>query len=517
MYRFLIITLIIVSNSLFAQDSTKGSAAFKENIPKPKYPLIKPKYPSYPLLAGFLLTKEANNGDPFAQHELGLRYLLGKGFKPDTATALIWIRKAVAQNLTAARFNYGIMQMNGIGTDWNPFAAFKNFKHAAEMGMPEGEYAYGLMFTDNFVVNRNYTTAYAWIKKSAEAGFEPAKKTLDDFRNSNLFSLIDTSYSIDRQKSPAYETENQSTATIMDQEWELDFFEFDEDSSSAENLDEKISDVLNQNTEELKNTLGIIEISEPKKLADTTGMDLVKYAAEMGSPEALLILGKSYEKGISLKRDNVAAVVSYIRSYRLGAYKAAENLIRLVQDRKLFETLKNRVDNDDPEAMFAWAGLVALGFDFSITEKQAFDLLLKAVGKEFLPAIIEVGLSYYSGSLVEHDKEKAISYLSRAADLGSIEAKIRIAAITIFESSAETELSEQIALLKKTSNEGSVLAETALGFCYENGKGISQDKARAVSLYRKAAQRGNEIAFNSLKRMYDEVRPEDEIFQIYEE
>ena len=70
-------------------------------------------------------------------------------------------------------------------------------------------------------------------------------------------------------------------------------------------------------------------------------------------------------------------------------------------------------------------------------------------------------------------------------------------------------------MLKTYSNKGSVLAEAALAYCYEKGIGVNQNKARAARLYRQAAQRGNEAAYNSLRNMYDEIRPDEEEFQIY--
>ena len=111
--RSIITFFLLVSISIFAQDSTR-SEAFRDNFPR-KYPLIKAKYPSYSLIAGYVLVTEANRNDPYAEHELGLRYLLANGFQADTAKAIYWIRKAVDQNLPAARFNYGIMLYNGIG------------------------------------------------------------------------------------------------------------------------------------------------------------------------------------------------------------------------------------------------------------------------------------------------------------------------------------------------------------------------------------------------------------------
>ena len=80
---------ILSAQILFAQDSVQ-SEAFKDAHHDPK-PTIRAKYPSYPLIAGYLLVKEANNGDPFAEHELALRYLLGQGFPADTVKAFIYL------------------------------------------------------------------------------------------------------------------------------------------------------------------------------------------------------------------------------------------------------------------------------------------------------------------------------------------------------------------------------------------------------------------------------------------
>src|SRR5258708_37397533 len=66
----------------------------------------------------FILVQSANSGDPSAQHELGLRYLLGDGFEADTAKAALWIQKAAAQNVYPARYNYGILLNNGWGVRW---------------------------------------------------------------------------------------------------------------------------------------------------------------------------------------------------------------------------------------------------------------------------------------------------------------------------------------------------------------------------------------------------------------
>ena len=123
-------------------------------------------------------------------------------------------------------------------------------------------------------------------------------------------------------------------------------------------------------------------------------------------------------------------------------------------------------------------------------------------------------MAYYSGSLVKKDSLKAIDYLTEAVKLGSTEAEIRLAFISI-QSAKKNEYKEEISILRKYSQKGSVLAEAALAYCYENGIAVKKNKGKAASLYRQAAQRGNEAAYNSLRNMYDILRPKDEEFKIY--
>ncbi len=104
---------------------------------------------------------------------------------------------------------------------------------------------------------------------------------------------------------------------------------------------------------------------------------------------------------------------------------------------------------------------------------------------------------------------------NEAVALGSREAEIRVA-FTQLADSTNFNKKDQIELIIKSADEGSVLAQTLLGFCYEKGLGVKENKKSAVSFYRSAAQRGNESAYFSLVRMYDELRPSDDEFKIYD-
>ena len=503
-----IIIALLFAGLCYAQDSTR-SEAFKDNrFFKPS--IFKAKYPSYSLLAGYLLMTEANRGDPFAQHELGIRYLIGQGFPADTVKAVYWIRKAVDQNLPSAHYNYGILLYNGIGVPWNPFEAFVNFKSAGDSGLPEAQFAYAILLTDNLTVNRNLNEAYKLFNKSAKAGFEPAKNVLKQFEKMNFIPVEEKG-----QKENGTVV-NDETAKIINPNWDLDFYDFDK-SEEEKSGDEYVNDLLNKNSKELKRMFGLDDFNENLGITDTTGPGILRFASENGSPEALYIIGKSFERGILMKENIISAASSYLRAYRLGSFKAGENLFRLLQDEKFSNQLKDKIKSGDAEAMFVWAGMAALGYNNQITEKQALDFLRTAVSRNHVPSMIELGLLYSSGSLVEKNRDKAVEYWKLAKEMGSKEAEVRIAFLTISENSNRSEVGNNIQLLINSANNGSVLAQAFLGLCYEKGLGVKENRALSVKYYRFAAQRGNQAAMNSLKRLYDEIRPVEDAFQIYEQ
>ncbi len=504
---FTAVFLFFVS-SLFAQDTTR-SEAFKDNFPR-KYPIIKAKYPSYSLIAAYLLVSEANRNDPYAQHELGLRYLLGNGFPTDTVKAIYWIRKAVDQNLPAAQFNYGIMLYNGIGVPWNPFEAYQNFNNAASSGLPEAQFAVGLLYTDNLALNRDYNKAYKLFKLSADANYQPAKDALKQLLKSGFLPSDD--YSSKQHKVVRVD----ESAQLINPNWDLDFYDFNS-LSDEKKTDETLQNILNKRSEELKNFFGLSELKDESIPKDTSGIGLLKFAAESGSPEALLLTAIGFEKGSLFKKDLVLAASHYLRAYRLGSFKAGEYLFKLVQSDNFLNILKERVNNNDADAMYCWAGITALGFSSRIANEQALDLLKKAVDKKHIPSIIELGLLYSNGTLVEKSREKAVQYWDIAKELGSKEALVRIAMSNLLDTLLVSDKTEDLHTLKEIADEGSVLAQTALGYCYEKGVGVKENKGLAVRLYRSASQRGNQTAFNSLKRMYDEIRPSEDEFQIFEE
>lgn len=519
--RLFFLSLILFSASIVSaqiQDTTISKAIKKKWPYNHTYPLIKSRYPSYPLMTAYILQNKAKGGDPFAQHELGIRHLTGQGVKKDTVRAIYWIKQAVQRNLTSAWFNYAIMINSGIGVKWNPFEAYNYFKAAAKNGMPEAQFVYGIFLTDNLVVNRNLTEAYYWIKKAADQNFKPAKETVKDFQKMGI-ELPKKSREDDEtinSAPPALASSvvsNPQTAS-WGKDWELDFINLEEDSVSKKDTRKYLDIILEKNNNELKEMLGVEKFADSLTTTDTTGIGLINYAVSKGSPEALLISGRAFQEGMIVDKNIIKAAVNYIHAFRLGSRKSVEYIMKLVQQKDFFKLVEKEVEAENPDAMYVWAGLTALGLDYQLTDQQALELLEKGVKKNHIYSIIETGLCYYSGTLVKQNKEKAIEYWNKAAILKSDEAKVRVAFAKI---QLGSEDKSNIKILENASEEGSVSAQAALAYCYEKGLNVKQNKAEAANLYRKAAHRGSQAAFNSLRAMYDQLLPDKDEFDIYEE
>lgn len=112
------------------------------------------------------------------------------------------------------------------------------------------------------------------------------------------------------------------------------------------------------------------------------------------------------------------------------------------------------------------------------------------------------------------DKKKAVEFWTEAASLGSREAQIRITATNVIGNLHLRDYAASIPDLDSAARKGSLLAQVALGYCYETGTGVAESKQDAVRLYRESAYRGSQLAFYALKKMYDDIRPPEPEFQM---
>lgn len=488
----LILTLALSFNPIQAQNN-QTSLAFKNQRQHQRVPLFYPTDLDYHLWDKLQLVQKANNGDAVAQHELGIRYLLGEGFPVDTVMSVSWIKKSAAQNLIPAKYNYAIFLNNGWGTEWNPFEAFTNFYYAAENGMTEAEFIVGLFYTENLILKRNWDSSYFWIKKAADKKLPAAIEIL-----SQIIEIKEK-----HKNKVELENENSSLSLV--------YIDFSSDSLP------KVEDetVINEAIKVLQSDSNL-SFSKPNDvlLNDSLFINNLIENSEAGNPESLTLLGLINEKGYGVEIDKIKAAAFYIRAYRLESPRAGILLWNLIQEKNFYTVLRNKIFSGNKEAKFIWGMLFALGLENSITNQQAIQFLTESANGNYIPAIVELGYLYYTGKIVEKNIEKGILYWFTAAQLGNIEAEIRIAMSSLLEKKSNELLSTAVQTLNKGLIKGSVLAQSALGFCYRYGISVTQNKGEAVKLYREAAQRGNQFAYRELQSIYNELRPDEEKFKI---
>ncbi len=511
-YRTIFILFYCLLQPLFPFQEKEKSKVFRTKSTPYRILEVKQSDVTYQLWEGFQLMRNANAGDAPSQHELSLRYLTGKGFSFDTVKSAEWMKKAADQDYILAKFNYGIFLNNGWGVEWNPFEAFGFIKYSADKKMREGQYVLGLFYTDNLIVKRDYAVAYEWIKKSADQNYDPAKEVLIELEkrgiNGSKPKQKDSSVVSTPSKSVAPQ---KSTAQIV----QPVMLEFEEDKTSQTDDLTLLKELFNEGNEELRNTLGISKILSDSLQTDSTGFSLIQRASELGNPEAMTIVARCYERGIGVKKDKLLAAVHYIRAIRLDSRRAPGLLWRLINEKNVQTNFNQMASKNVTEALYVISSLNGLGMIGTLTDEQALQFLQIAVSKSFMPAVLDLGNCYSQGQWVKSDKKKAVEFWKYAADLGNSEGKIRVAVAEVFDGTI-IHAKKSFVELEQYAENGSVLAQTALGYCHEKGILVPINLAQAVYFYRKSAQRGNQAALSALTRMYDERRPKEKEFQVEE-
>ena len=489
------ILLGLLMPCLVLAGDVRKSVVFKHTEVSPSSTFFNKTDAGFTLWDAFQLIGRANAGDPAAQHELGLRYLLGEGFSPDTAKAVLWIRKAADQHYSVANYNYGLMLNNGTGVPWNPFGAYCQFREAAAKHMPEGEYMLAVFLSDDLAVPRNIPEAYRLFDSAARAGFAPAAEARDDLVAEGWLDESDTAVAAHRRNASADSSEKRS----------------------ALYPDMPPAEVKQLMREALANTHGIEDSS-----ATASGVEHVVPAmfqafrsnADLENPEALALLGWCYEKGINVRKDILRASVEYLRAMRFDPRRGRNFLIDLLKTREYFPMLKEAVDRKDAEAMFVWADLIALSLDNQLTERQALQMMVNAAKAGNVQAEIALALFSREGKWMKPDENMAVELLQQAADAGNHEAKLRLMLLTSFGKDTRIQTDTTARELRNLADCGSILAQEILGFCYEKGISFPKDHAAAIRYYREAAGRGSLVAYQALKRMYDDLRPPEKEYVV---
>ena len=95
-----------------------------------------------------------------------------------------------------------------------------------------------------------------------------------------------------------------------------------------------------------------------------------------------------------------------------------------------------------------------------------------------------------------------VSWLRKAADLGHAAAQTALGYCYEMGDGVTKNLVEAVNWYRKAADQGLADAQLNLGYCYDMGNGVEKDMHEAVKLYRMAAEQGNAIAQYNLGNCY---------------
>ena len=115
-------------------------------------------------------TPLAEQGNSYAQYNLGIMYDKGDGVVQNDKTAVKWYTLAAEQGYTLAQYNLGVKYQEGVGVVQNYKTAAKWFTLAAEQGHTSAQYNLGVMYGNGIGVLQDNIYAHMWFNIAASSG-----------------------------------------------------------------------------------------------------------------------------------------------------------------------------------------------------------------------------------------------------------------------------------------------------------------------------------------------------------
>ena len=123
----------------------------------------------------------AEQGNVYAQFNLGTMYDMGRGVTKDDKEAVRLYRLAAEQGLAVAQFNLGNAYTNGQGVLQDYKEALKWYRLAADQGDTDAQSNIGVMYGKGRGVLQDYVRAHMWYNlASAAGGSQFGNKNRDD-------------------------------------------------------------------------------------------------------------------------------------------------------------------------------------------------------------------------------------------------------------------------------------------------------------------------------------------------
>lgn len=203
---------------------------------------------------------------------------------------------------------------------------------------------------------------------------------------------------------------------------------------------------------------------------DTNALKVLQGKADAGDADAQCGLGRQYELGLGVRRDNRQAVLWLQRSAEQG------EIIAEVELGVVFDEMQ----------------------DFA----QALIWYRKAAEQGNARAEYNLGLAYGNGESVTKDLAQANAWFRKSADQGDALAQTNLAVDYEHGIGVPQDYRQAADWYRKAAEQGLAEAQYGLGFLYFRGNGVPKDESEAARWMLKAAEQGETKAQFNLGTCY---------------
>ena len=230
-----------------------------------------------------------------------------------------------------------------------------------------------------------------------------------------------------------------------------------------------------------------IILSFPLLLAGENSYEKSKEEAEYYRK---LNLARAYERGTVLKKDEKKAFFYYYRAATNWNYTEPEAL----------EYLEKKAKEGNPYAQWGYGRYYDYDELRSYDPEKAFYWYSKAAEKNIPVALNNLALMYIYGRGVKKDVKKIKELMLKAAELGIESAQECLVRLySGYYDVTESNYKEAFKWIEILVKKGSLSAKYNMGVCYFYGRGVPEDKSKAVEIWKSILEEVVEKENNFIK------------------
>lgn len=233
-------------------------------------------------------------------------------------------------------------------------------------------------------------------------------------------------------------------------------------------------------------------------------------AAEQGIAEAQNSLGVQYHNGEGVTKNYTEAARWFSESAKQGNEYAKNNLVLCypkgydIENDKSPQTVdwyRKAREEEDAESMYRLGMAYIFGKFVEKNPQEGFQWTYKSAEKGNTDAMLQLSTCYGSGIGVGQNMNASMEWNRKAAELGNVKAQYFLG----YEYVLSNNYSAGAKWYQMAADKNDPDAQYGLAELYYKGKGVEKNRKKAIELYRKSAEQGNNDAKKFIEK-FDEIQ-----------